>query len=142
MNFTTAIATCFSKYATFSGRARRAEYWWFVLFTILADIVLKIADAAIFGQGGRALHEGAPALLSGLFSLAVFLPSLAVGVRRLHDTGRSGWWLLIWFIPVIGWIVLIWWLASRGEAGPNRHGPDPLAQESYSPSPIPRVRRP
>ncbi len=141
MDFTTAVRTCFGKYATFRGRARRAEYWWFVLFNMLAHIVLSIIDAVIFGVGGGAMHGGEPQILSGLFSLAVFLPSLAVGVRRLHDTGRSGWWLLIWLIPVIGWIVLIWWLATPGEDGPNSHGPDPLAQDGYSPSTIPRVPR-
>lgn len=141
MNFTTAVTTCFSKYATFSGRARRAEYWWFVLFNILANIVLGIADSVVFGFGGGAMRDGGPQVLSGLYSLAVFLPSLAVGVRRLHDTGRSGWWLLIWIIPVIGWIVLIWWLATRGEAGANGHGPDPIVHDDYSASPIPRVPR-
>lgn len=141
MNLTTAVATCFSKYATFSGRARRAEYWWFVLFNILANIVLSIADSVVLGVGSRAMHDGGPQLLSGLYSLAVFLPSLAVGVRRLHDTGRSGWWLLIWLIPVIGWIVLIWWLATRGDDGTNSHGPDPLAQDGYSASTILRVPR-
>lgn len=141
MNFTTAVRTCFGKYATFTGRARRAEYWWFVLFNMLMSIVLSIADAMILGIGFRAPQGEEPQILSGIYSLAVFLPSLAVGARRLHDTGRSGWWLLIWLIPVIGWIVLIWWLATRGENGPNTHGPDPLAQDGYSPSTIPRVPR-
>ncbi len=141
MDFTTAIRTCFSKYATFLGRARRAEYWWFVLFNILVNIALNIVDGVIFGFGGGPMHEGGPQFLSGLYSLAVLLPSLAVGVRRLHDLGRSGWWLLIWLIPLLGWIILIWWFATKGEDGPNDYGPDPLAGDGYGGSSVPRVPR-
>ena len=143
------------KYATFSGRARRAEYWWFYLFTIIGSIVTSIIFAP----------------LNIIFSLAVIIPSLAVGVRRLHDTNRSGWWLIapiVILIPVyaiafamglggalggiagsgaaagaglggavivliigglaalvIG-ILLLVWFCSRGTDGPNRYGPDPL----------------
>jgi uncharacterized membrane protein YhaH (DUF805 family) len=118
MTMIEATKACFSKYVTFSGRARRAEYWWFVLATILVSIVLGFIDAVIgFGEFG---------LLSNIWSLAVFLPTLAVGARRLHDTDRSAWWLLIMLLPIIGWIVLIVFYAQRGTDGPNRFGADPL----------------
>jgi uncharacterized membrane protein YhaH (DUF805 family) len=118
MNMIEATKACFSKYVTFSGRARRAEYWWFILATILVSIVLGIIDAVIgFGEFG---------LLSNIWSLAVFLPSLAAGARRLHDTDRSAWWLLIMLLPLIGLIVLIVFFAQKGTDGPNRFGADPL----------------
>ncbi|MCZ8080566.1 MAG: DUF805 domain-containing protein [Fuscovulum sp.] len=111
MNMIEAVKAVFSKYATFEGRARRAEYWWFVLFSFIIAVVLNLIN---------------PGLLGGIWSLATLLPSLAVGARRLHDTDRSGWWLLIGFIPVIGLIVLIVFFASRGQTGANRFGADPL----------------
>jgi uncharacterized membrane protein YhaH (DUF805 family) len=103
MTFGESISSCFSKYVTFNGCASRSEYWWFFLFTLLMSIATGIVSEA----------------LSGLFSLAVLLPSLAVGVRRLHDTDRSGWFLLLWLIPVIGWIVLLVWAIQEGKE-PNR----------------------
>jgi uncharacterized membrane protein YhaH (DUF805 family) len=118
MNMIEATKACFSKYVTFSGRARRAEYWWFILVTFLVSIVLGIIDAVIgFGEFG---------LLSNIWSLAVFLPSLAAGARRLHDTDRSAWWLLIMLLPLIGLIVLIVFFAQKGTDGANRFGADPL----------------
>ncbi len=103
MTFQEAIKLCFQKYADFSGRAKRPEFWWFVLFTFLASMILGVVSS----------------MLSGLFSLAVIVPSLAVGARRLHDIGRSGWWQLIWLVPVIGWIILIYWCAQEGNAAAN-----------------------
>ena len=103
MTFGESISICFKKYATFEGRASRSEYWWFFLFTLLASTATGIISEA----------------LSALFSLAVLLPSLAVGARRLHDTDRSGWFLLLWFIPLIGWIVLVIW-AIQDSKEPNR----------------------
>lgn len=103
MTFGDSISTCFSKYATFDGRASRSEFWWWFLFTFLASAAAGVVSEAA----------------SGLFSLAVLLPSLAVGARRLHDTDRSGWFLLLWLIPVIGWIVLIVWAIQEGKE-PNR----------------------
>ena len=110
MNFVDSIKICFSKYADFNGRAKRPEFWWFTLFLFLANLVL--------GMLGD--------MISMLFSLATLLPSLAVGARRLHDTNRSGWWQLLWLIPVIGWIVMIVFLVQEGEAGDNRFGNAPL----------------
>jgi uncharacterized membrane protein YhaH (DUF805 family) len=139
MNFTTAIRTCFSRYVTFSGRAPRSEYWWFVLFCILGSIAAAIVDAIIFGFA-RGPNGGFDPV-GTIFSLATFLPSLSVGVRRLHDLGRSGWWWWLWLIPVIGWIILIWWAATKGEEAVNAYGPDPLGGGTYGASPIPRVPR-
>lgn len=125
MGFGGAIATCFRKYVDFTGRARRAEYWWFILFYILLVFGLSILDAIMIGAGVRA----GGGLLSGLASLALFLPSLAVAVRRLHDTDRTGWWVLIAFIPLIGWIIYLIFVCQRGTEGPNRFGPDPLGPD-------------
>ena len=92
MNFGQAISTCFAKYATFSGRASRPEFWWFFLFQILVSVV-----ASMLGD-----------VVAGLVSLALLLPALAVGARRLHDIGKSGWWQLI-MLTVIGLLLLIYW---------------------------------
>ncbi len=118
MGFVDAIKTVFSKYATFSGRAGRPEFWYFFLFTFLVQIA-----CGIIGIGSEMLSN----VLSGLFALAVLIPSLAVGARRLHDTDRSGWWQLIMIIPVIGIIVLIVFWCLRGTEGPNRFGAGPGA---------------
>lgn len=144
MGFTEAVRTVFSKYATFSGRARRAEYWWFALFNALASLALQILDVAIFGayRMGPDAGMGLPNVLGGLFSLAILVPSIAVWVRRLHDVGRSGWWWLLALIPVIGWIILFYWSVRRGDMGPNAFGPDPVGDDvSASPLAIPRVPR-
>ncbi len=104
------------KYVTFSGRARRKEYWMFMLFYIIVYIVLMIIDVLI----------GTSGILSGLFALGTLLPSLAVAARRLHDVNKSGWWQLLYLIPFGGFVVL-YFLVSRGTEGENRFGPDPLA---------------
>ncbi len=104
MTFGEAISTCFNKYATFDGRAPRSEYWWFALFTFLVSSALGLVNDT----------------LSGLFSLGVLLPSLAVGARRLHDIDKSAWFLLLWLIPIIGWIILIFWAVQEGKE-PNRY---------------------
>lgn len=118
MTFTDAVRSAFRNYATFDGRARRSEFWFFALFTILAQAAAGLLDETLYFGAGRG-----PA--AGLVSLLLFLPSLAVAVRRLHDGGRSGWWILICLLPLIGWLILLIWYLSRGEAGPNRFGPDP-----------------
>lgn len=102
-------------YVNFNGRARRTAYWMFVLFNIIAAIIVGVIDG-ILGTGG---------LLGSLYGLAVFLPWLALGVRRLHDTGKSGWLILVGFIPVIGWIVLLIFFVMDSQPGANEYGPNP-----------------
>jgi uncharacterized membrane protein YhaH (DUF805 family) len=102
-------------YAGFDGRARRTEYWMFFLINIIIVIVLNVI--------GMAVKAGA--FVGDIYGLALLIPSLAVGVRRLHDSGRSGWWLLIGLIPLIGTIILIVFLATEGQEGDNPYGPDP-----------------
>ena len=99
----------------FTGRARRSEYWWFFLFNILVSIVASIFDKAIGAQ-----------VLGVLTGLALLLPGIAVGIRRLHDTDRSGWWLLI-SLTIVGIIVLLVFLAQEGQSGANKYGGDPKA---------------
>ena len=111
------------KYATFSGRAQRAEYWYFFLFYILTFIGLSF----IHGITGTFSEEAGIGLLGGLYSLAILIPSLAVGVRRLHDTGRSGWWLLVGIIPLIGAIVLLIFFVQDSVPGDNLYGSNPKA---------------
>ena len=104
MNFIDAIKICFTKYADFNACASRPEFWWWFLFTVVASLALQAVSYN----------------LSGAFSIATFLPSVAVGARRLHDTDRSGWWQLLYFLPIIGWIVLIIFWAEGSK--PNRYG--------------------
>jgi len=118
MDFQTAVRTCFQKYATISGRARRSEYWWFALFLLIGNGVLSLVDTILFGDAN---------VLSAIFSLATVVPSICAGGRRLHDTGRSAWWLLLGLIPLIGFLVLLWWFVQKGTDGANEFGPDPLA---------------
>jgi len=105
MTFVESIKTCFSKYADFNGRASRSEFWWWVLFVFLASAAASIVSP----------------MLSGLFSLAVLLPNIAVAARRLHDTDRSGWFQLVVLIPVIGWLLMIYWCVQEAKS-PNRFG--------------------
>ena len=105
-------------YTGFSGRARRTELWMFWLINLGIAIVLTVIESIL----------GLPGVLSGLYNLAILLPSIAVGMRRLHDTDRSGWWLLIAFVPLLGAIVLLIFFCLEGTKGPNRFGPDPLGR--------------
>ncbi|HEY5457893.1 MAG TPA: DUF805 domain-containing protein [Sphingomicrobium sp.] len=111
------------KYADFTGRAPRAEYWWFVLLYMVGFVVATIIDS-VLGLDAMALTYGPVTIL---FALAILVPSLAVGARRLHDTDRSGWWLLIGLIPLIGAIVLLVFFVSEGTRGANQYGDDPYA---------------
>lgn len=115
------------KYATFEGRSRRSEYWYYVLFYLLIVFVLSMLDA-LFDTDSEVQGIG---LLSGVFSLVMLVPTLAVTCRRLHDTGRSGWWQLIAFVPVIGTIVLIVFLARDSEQAVNEHGGNPKLSMPY-----------
>jgi uncharacterized membrane protein YhaH (DUF805 family) len=113
------------RYAEFTGRSRRKEYWMFTLLVFVAAIVLSLVET-LLGLGGMVGPYGP---LTSLLLLAIFVPSIAVGIRRLHDTGRSGWWLLIGLVPLIGGIVLLVFYCSEGNKGPNEYGPDPKGED-------------
>ena len=125
MNFVDSIKLGFSNYVNFTGRACRSEYWYWILFVFIGFVVAEIIDAL----------TGKPIFYT-LFSLAVIIPNIAIGVRRLHDLDRSGWWLLLSFIPLVGAIILIIWFCGKGTDGPNRFGPDRLAGMA---PPVPRT---
>lgn len=108
MTFFESIQTCLRKYASFEGTAGRPEFWWFFLFQVIASAICQEISLT----------------LGGIFSLALLLPSLAVTTRRLHDTDRSGWWQLIWLVPLVGWIVLIVFLCQEGRQ--NRYDLKPV----------------
>lgn len=112
MNFTTAVSTCLSKYATFSGRATRSEFWWFYLFTVLLGWGATVVGATMVSGG---------AFLGNLISLIFLIPTFAAGSRRLHDIGRSGWWQLL-VITLIGILLLIIWFAMDSEKTSNKYG--------------------
>lgn len=164
MTFSSAVKTCLSKYATSTGRASRSEYWWFYLFIILGTIFFGIIEGMFFG-----FDDTDPSPISTVFSLATFIPTIAVTIRRLHDVDRSGWWQIapIGLILITGImaaieavilataagvaalvcvILLIVWLIKRGTIGDNRFGSDPLdgpgngKEDSYSRSSIPEVK--
>jgi uncharacterized membrane protein YhaH (DUF805 family) len=103
------------KYADFSGRARRAEYWMFTLVNVIISVVIAVAEE-VAGSGG---------IVGLIYGLAVLLPGFAVTARRLHDTDRSGWWMLISLIPILGWIVFLVFMCTDGSPGTNRYGPNP-----------------
>jgi uncharacterized membrane protein YhaH (DUF805 family) len=121
MTFTQAISSCYSNYATFSGRASRSEYWFFALFYLLIALV-----------GFITLFAGIGAAILIISALVNFLPSLSVTVRRLHDTDHSGWWFWIQLIPLVGAIIMLVFLCTRGSWGENRFGPDPLGGQDSS----------
>jgi uncharacterized membrane protein YhaH (DUF805 family) len=118
MDFGTAIKVCFSKYATFQGRAARSEYWYFTLFNFIINLIAGVIAGASLG---------ALSVLPMVIMIALFLPGLAVAVRRLHDLDKSGWWFLIILIPILGGLLLLFWACQRGTQGDNRFGGDPLA---------------
>jgi uncharacterized membrane protein YhaH (DUF805 family) len=106
MEMQEAFVTCVKKYAVFSGRATRSEYWWFTLCQVLIVIGMSIVSEN----------------LGGLAMLVLLMPALSVSARRLHDLGRSGWWLLIGFIPLVGNLVLLFWAVQPSQAGENPYG--------------------
>ena len=138
MGFGTAVKTVFSKYATFSGRARRSEFWWWVLFVTIIAFILRFVDYAIgWNMGtststvtinGQTTVSDGPApfgILSSLWALAVLLPGLAVMVRRLHDSGRSGWWWWLNIICCIGGLILFIFYVMPSQPTENKYGPVP-----------------
>jgi len=113
--------TALRKGLTFRGRARRKEYWYFFLFNFLVAILLSFVDLQM-GWMSADLNSG---ILSGIYSLLIIVPSLAVSVRRLHDSDRTGWWALLLFVPLIGFLILLFFFAKDGTMGDNRFGADP-----------------
>lgn len=111
------------QYAVFSGRARRKEYWMFVLFNLIVSFIIGIVTGIIGVATGSDLS-----IVSFLYGAAVMLPSIAVGVRRLHDIDRSGWWLLLSFIPILGWIVLLVFHVKDSTPGENEYGANPKGE--------------
>ena len=125
------------RYAKFSGRARPKEFWMFILFLLLCMTGLAIVETTLglghtqkwvrhdnWNYAAGAYHEAG--LLVKLFLLGIIIPKIAVAVRRLHDSDKSGWWVLLWLIPFIGWIILFIFLVRGGTRGPNRFGDDPV----------------
>ena len=124
MNMPTAVKSVLGKYATFSGRASRSEYWWWTLALIIVFVLLGINDGAIIAPilGFEQFAPNAGQPLSLLVALSILLPSLAVSVRRLHDTDRSGWWVLVGLVPLIGNLVLLFFYVQKGADGENQFG--------------------
>lgn len=116
MNFGEAISTCMGKYGTFSGRASRSEFWWFMLFTILMDWGSTIVSRATFG-----FEDPMVDIFPLIVSLVFFVPAIAAGSRRLHDIGKSGWWQLLSIIPIIGWILIIVWFATNTKSEGDKY---------------------
>src|SRR5262245_7111936 len=122
MTFGDAIRSGFDHYVKFDGRASRPAYWWWFLFAILVSAGANIIDLVL----------GSYPIVSSLAGLALLLPGLSVAIRRLHDTNRTGWWILIILIPLIGWIVLLIFYLQQGDAGANNYGEPPA--ESVAPA--------
>ncbi|WP_422020613.1 DUF805 domain-containing protein [Roseibium sp.] len=127
-----AVQTVLRKYAVFSGRASRSEYWWWILFVVIVSIVSQIIDGAVVAPalGFQAFEEGAGQPLSMLVSLALLLPGLGVAVRRLHDIDHSGWWFLLILVPIVGFLILLYWFVQPGTKGDNQYGEAPLQYAS------------
>ena len=123
---------CLKKYAQFSGRARRKEYWFFQLFNFLISIGLALLD----GVMGTLDPEVGMGLLGGIYVLAVLIPNLAVTFRRLHDAGKSAWSLLLFLIPLVGPIVILVFLVQSSQEGHNDYGPNPIDDEGDDPEAI------
>ena len=122
VGFVKAIKICFAKYFDFKGRARRSEYWYFFLFVILVSFILSFAEGFYYGYTGQYFED---VILANIFYLFVLIPSIAVSVRCLHDIGRTGWWVLISFIPIAGSIILLIWHCIDGEKDTNIYGVSP-----------------
>ena len=127
MTFLESIETVYEQYATFSGRATRSEYWWFALFIFIVNLICGVGIAYSFETGGYS-NASFWGVVYIIFLLANILPQLALQVRRLHDTGNSGWWILIALAPYVGTLVLLIFslIESKGD---NEYGPNPISEE-------------
>jgi uncharacterized membrane protein YhaH (DUF805 family) len=125
MEFGQAVSSGFSNYANFSGRSQRSALWWWILFSWIVGVVAAVIDYTLFGVDTHVLYY--------LAGLGLLVPSIAVAVRRLHDTARSGWFILLGLIPLVGGIILIVWYCQPGTPGPNQYGLDPIQGDLLTP---------
>ena len=126
MGFAEAIKSFWSNYATFKGRARRSEYWWIQLFLVLTNLAVAAIDLALMnGDVDRFIANGGGGIVGLIWILVTIVPALAVLVRRLHDTGKSGWWALIGFVPFVGAIVLLIFTVLDSDVAENKYGMSP-----------------
>lgn len=119
VSFSQAVRMAFDSYCRFQGRSSRSEYWWWVLFTFILGSALSLLEL-LLGFSSTAAQA-----TNGLLSLVLLLPGLGLSVRRLHDIGKSGWWILLGFIPLVGTIILIIWFAQNSQMQDNQYGPVP-----------------
>ena len=121
------LDTIKNKYAKFDGRATRSEYWYFILFYFIVSFIVILLDIFVVNPMLGATPEQAQqgGLLQIILALALLIPSIAVGVRRLHDIGKSGWWILVGLVPIIGALVLIYFYVLDSQVGENQYGPNP-----------------
>ena len=126
MSLTEAVRSVFSKYATFTGRARRSEYWYFTLFNCIVSLVIYLIFGLLLGMPTM------QSIVSGLYSLAIIIPALAVCWRRLHDIGKSGANYLLILIPIVGFILLLIWFCRDSMPGENQYGPNPKEVADYT----------
>lgn len=126
----TSVITCFKKYVTVEGRASRSEYWWFMLFGVLVGLILGLCLGfiSIILVWDYDFDSMVTSVSSNIMSLILLFPSICVSIRRLHDIDRRGWWFLLWLIPVIGWIIMLYFICKKGTEGDNLFGKDPLAE--------------
>jgi len=126
MRFAEAIKSFWTKYATFKGRSRRSEYWWIQLFLVLSNLAVAAIDLALMnGDVERFIANGGGGIVGLVWILVTIVPALAVLVRRLHDSGKSGWWVLIGFVPLVGAIVLLVYTVLDSDRAENKHGASP-----------------
>jgi uncharacterized membrane protein YhaH (DUF805 family) len=128
MSFTAALASFWSKYATFTGRSRRSEYWFIQLFLVITNLVAAVVDLYLMEWDfDRFIANGGGGIVGLVWIAVTLVPTLAVLVRRLHDTGRTGWWALFILLPIVGAIVLLVITVIDSDAGANAYGPSPKA---------------
>ncbi len=121
------IDTIKNRYAKFDGRATRSEYWYFILFYFIFSIIAATLDSLVINPmlGASSTEAGQGGILQMIFALGLLIPSIALGIRRFHDIGKSGWWMLIGFIPILGLLALIYFYVQDSQAGSNLYGENP-----------------
>jgi uncharacterized membrane protein YhaH (DUF805 family) len=131
MNFTAAIRSFWSRFADFKGRSRRSEYWYVQLFLVVTNMAVAGIDLALMdGDVDRFIANGGGGIVGLIWIFATIVPALAVLIRRLHDTGKTGWWALVGFIPLVGAIVLLVFTVTDSSPGENKYGTSPKASSS------------